>query len=127
MTSIITDLNTGRRYYWGSDDEKHYLDEESTVRTGGERDACPVDGLDTYHTEWWCSFLQKYPGFGKPVEEFELLLDSFVASELDHIEDPDYDEVDRNTIGLVQRDAESRRNGFKEALLGLVVVQCAER
>jgi hypothetical protein len=58
------------------------------------------------------------------VEEFELLLDSFVSSELDHIEDPDYDAVDRHTIGMVQRDAESRRKGYREALLSLVL--CVE-
>ena len=84
-------------------------------------DYCPRDGLTTYHTVWWCETLRRYPGFGPLVEEFELLLDSFVSSELDHIEDPDYDEVDRNTIGMVHRDAESRRIGFRQALLSLVV------
>lgn len=114
MTAIITGPD-GRRYYWEGD-EKRYIED------GGTDERCPVDGLRTYHTSWWCETLLKYPGFGQLVEEFELLLDAHTSSELDHIEDPDYDEVDRHTIGLVQRDAETRRTLFKDALMNLVVV-----
>jgi hypothetical protein len=83
------------------------------------KDRCSTDGVASYHTTWWCPFLREWPGFAKLVEEFELLLDAYTTSELDHIEDPDNDPIDANTIGLVQRDAEERRNGFKAALLDL--------
>src|SRR5436305_4713062 len=84
-------------------------------------DGCPTDNIATYHTDWWCGFLKDWPGFALLIEEFDLLLDAHIASELDHIEDPDNDPIDANTIGLVQRDAEERRNAFKHALLNLVV------
>lgn len=113
MTAIITGPD-GRRYYWEGD-EQRFIDD------GGTDEKCPVDGLRTYHTSWWCGTLLDYPGFGQMVHEFELLLDAYTSSELDHIEDPDFDEVDRATIGLVQRDAESRRTAFKAALMNLVL------